>query len=58
MITPLLQEKKKEIIQMRKEMELKVLAYADICRDMGEAGEQEYQVTVKEYNKLQAISLN
>jgi hypothetical protein len=58
MFTPLLQAKKKELVQMRKELEMKYLAYADVCRDSGKEGEREYETSVKEYNKLQAISLN
>ena len=55
MITPIMRKQKKEIMQA---LELKILAYADACRDMGEEGAAEYQSSVKEYQKVQAISLN
>lgn len=58
MITPIMRKQKKEIMQARQALELKILAYADACRDMGEEGATEYQSSVKEYQKVQAICLN
>lgn len=51
-----LQEKKLELMKEIKKVEMKVLAYADSCRDSND--EPEYKHAVQMLGNVQAIALN